>query len=58
MMSLLRNLRHGFRLAGDIFLFSFVNRVYWLVPLLLVLLVMGALIVVGQTAAPYLYTLF
>ena len=35
------------------------NKKFWLIPLLLVLLLLGALIVLGGTAAaPFIYTLF
>jgi hypothetical protein len=35
------------------------NKKYWLIPLLAVLLLMGALIILGGTAAaPFIYTLF
>ena len=35
------------------------NKKWWLTPVILVLLVLGALIVIGGTAAaPFIYTLF
>ena len=35
------------------------NKKYWLIPLLVILLLMGALIILGGTAAaPFIYTLF
>ena len=35
------------------------NKKWWLTPIILVLLVLGALIVIGGTAAaPFIYTLF
>ena len=35
------------------------NKKYWLIPLLLVLLTLGALVLLGGTAAaPFIYTLF
>jgi hypothetical protein len=35
------------------------NKKWWLVPVILVLLLMGALLVLGATgAAPFIYTLF
>jgi len=35
------------------------NRKYWLVPIVLILLLVGALIILGSTAAaPFIYTLF
>ena len=35
------------------------NKKYWLIPLLIILLLFGALIALGSSAAaPYVYTLF
>jgi Family of unknown function (DUF5989) len=35
------------------------NKKYWLIPLLLILLLIGALVILGSTAAaPFIYTLF
>lgn len=42
-------------------LWSFVrfNKKWWLTPIILVLLILGAIIVIGGTAAaPFIYTLF
>ncbi len=47
-----------FRLLGDVWAFARANKAWWIVPLVLVLLVLGALIVTGQAAAPFIYTLF
>ncbi len=38
--------------------FARANRVYWIIPLILVLGLTGFLVVVGQSAAPLTYTLF
>jgi len=52
-------LRHGLRMARDVVGYSVHNRVWWLVPMMALLVVVIGLIVVGQAAAPYtLYTLF
>ena len=51
--------RHTARLVREIFGYAVVNRVVWPVPVVLALLVLTAVIVVGQTAAPLtLYTVF
>lgn len=35
------------------------NKKYWMIPIIIVLLVFGALIVLsGSSAAPFIYTLF
>ncbi len=51
-------LRHFGRLFVELVAYSLVNRVWWPVPLVLFLLALGAFIVIGQTAAPFIYTLF
>jgi hypothetical protein len=46
-------------LAGELFGFLRDSRKWWLAPILLALLVIGALAVLAQTAAaPFIYTLF
>lgn len=49
---------YSFRLFGEFVRFARENRVYWIVPLILVLGFAALLVVTGQTAAPLLYTLF
>ena len=45
--------------AGEVWYFLRTNKRWWLTPLLLVLLLLGAIIVLGGTgAAPFIYTLF
>ena len=52
-------LRHAARLAGELVGFAFVNRLWWLLPMVLVLAVASLVIVVGQAAAPVtLYPMF
>lgn len=52
-------IRHLFRLAGDFTSYAVVNRVWWILPLMMLLGLLVAFITVGQAAAPYtLYTLF
>ena len=43
----------------EFWLFLVQNRKWWLTPILVTLLLLGALVVVGGTAAaPFIYTLF
>jgi hypothetical protein len=45
--------------AREMWDFVRVNKKWWLTPIILVLLVLGALIIIGGTAAaPFIYTLF
>ena len=45
-------------LLRELFLFARQNKVYWIVPLVLMLLVAALLIFTTQTTAPFVYTLF
>lgn len=51
-------LRHIGRLFLELFAYSLINRVWWPIPLVLLLLSVGLIAVIGQTAAPFIYTLF
>jgi hypothetical protein len=55
----LLGVRHAARLGSDFAAYAVVNRVWWIVPLVLVLLSVAVLIVVGHAAAPLtLYPMF
>ena len=55
----MRRIRHFIRLLRDIGGYAVVNRAYWIVPLVVILLVFSALILAGQVAAPFtIYPLF
>jgi hypothetical protein len=44
---------------GEVFQMLRHNKKYWLIPILLVLLALGALVLLGGTAAaPFIYSLF
>ena len=45
-------------LFKEFFRFARAHKVYWIVPLVIVLGMMVALIAVGQFSAPFIYTLF
>lgn len=51
-------LKHSGKLFGEFVAFAKENKVYWIVPLILVLALIALLIVAGQGAAPFIYTLF
>ena len=57
-LPVMRRLRHLANLLGEITRYSLVNRVWWPVPLIGTLLVLGLVVVVGQASAPFIYTLF
>jgi drug/metabolite transporter superfamily protein YnfA len=47
-------------LAGEFWLFLRHNKKYWLLPIILVLFVVGALLVFAQSSAlaPFIYSIF
>ena len=51
-------LEHFGRLVRDIASYSWVNEVWWPLPLFLTLLVIGALAFVTQVSAPFIYAIF
>lgn len=51
-------LRHAGALITEFLRFARAHKAYWLVPLLVVLGLIVLLIAVGQTSAPFIYTLF
>ena len=51
-------LRHVGRLLGHLWGFAAENKVWWMVPLVVVLGLIGLLIVFAQTSAPFIYTLW
>jgi hypothetical protein len=51
--------RHLLGLVNEFFMYSVVNRTWWLIPVMLLTATMMLLITIGQTAAPYsLYAFF
>jgi hypothetical protein len=53
-------LREFFNFAKEFWDFTKVRKKYWLIPILFVLVLFGALIVLtsGSAIAPFIYTLF
>lgn len=54
----MRFIKYLGRLLGEFLSFAWHNKAWWIVPVVLVLLLMAMLIVLGQTTAPFIYTLF
>jgi len=54
----MRYLKHLCRLIKDLIGFAWENKAWWIVPVVIVLLLLGLVIVGGQGAAPFIYTLF
>ncbi len=54
----MRLARHLLLLLKEFGLFAWHNKAWWIIPIILTLLLLSALIFVGQSAAPFIYTLF
>ena len=54
----MRFIRHLVLLLKEFGLFAWHNKAWWIVPIVLLFLLLGALVFVGQSAAPFIYTMF
>ncbi len=59
-MNLLTGLVNRFGIAGELIEFFWMHKWWWLTPMLLALLLVGALVIFAQSSAiaPFIYTLF
>lgn len=59
-MRILRDIANKFSIAGELLSFLWRRKMWWLIPIVAVLLVFGILIVVGSATGvgPFIYTLF
>ncbi len=59
-MKFVRTASRNLGVAGELFSFFMQNKRWWLVPMIVVLFLLGALIVLAQSSAiaPFIYTLF
>jgi len=53
-----RFLKHIGILLKEFGEFAWHNKAWWIIPVVLVLLLLAFLVVAGQSAAPFIYTLF
>jgi hypothetical protein len=55
-----QGLRTRFGIAGELLTFLWQQKLWWLIPMVLVLLLFGGLLVTAQSSAlgPFIYTLF
>lgn len=52
-------IRTRFAIIGELFSFLWKQKMWWLIPMIAVLLVFGLLLVVaGSSLGPFIYTLF
>ena len=54
----MRFAKYLLRLLKEVGEFAWHNKAWWIVPIVLVILLLSLLVFVGQTAAPFIYTLF
>lgn len=54
----MRRLKNLFRLLGELWSFAKTHKVWWIVPLVVILLVVSLLIVGVSTISPFIYSLF
>lgn len=54
----MRFLRHLVNLLKGFLGFAWENKAWWIIPVIAVLLLLGLLIALGQSSAPFIYTLF
>ncbi len=59
-MKILRNVTTGMATVSELIGYFWEQRRWWLIPFVIVLLLLGALIVIGEVTgiAPFIYTLF
>ncbi len=50
--------KHLWNLVKEILAFSLQHKKWWMFPVLLMFLMIALLVVVGQSTAPFIYTLF
>jgi hypothetical protein len=54
----MRKLSYGWKLLRELGQFARQNKVYWIVPLIIVLLLAAIVVFGSQSAAPFIYTLY
>ena len=59
-MKWVRRLARRFSIIGELFRFLWQQRLWWLIPMMIVLLLFGVLLLLAQSTplAPFVYTLF
>jgi hypothetical protein len=55
---MLRRVNHFFRLCRELYLYASFNRAWWFFAMMLLLFAITAFVIVGQTLAPFVYTMF
>jgi hypothetical protein len=60
MKSFLRSMRSNLGVAGELIGFLWQRKLWWLIPMVTVLMIMGLLLIFASTSGigPFIYTLF
>jgi len=60
MINFIRGMLTNFGVAGELMRFLWARKLYWLIPMVVVLLIFGLLMIFASTSgiAPFIYTLF
>ncbi|MFQ5801462.1 MAG: DUF5989 family protein [Candidatus Methylomirabilales bacterium] len=58
--SLLSGVKTRFQIAGELLIFLWEGKLWWLAPMVFILLIVGVLLLLAQSSAiaPFIYTLF
>lgn len=59
-MRIARNILTGSGTVGELFQFLWMRKLWWLIPFVVALLVVGMVVLAGQASgiSPFIYTLF
>jgi hypothetical protein len=59
-MKWLRRISKGFGVVGELFGFLWQQKLWWLIPMVGILLILGVMLIFAQSSplAPFVYTLF
>ncbi len=59
-MKLLRSVVERFQIGGELVAFFWTYKRWWIIPMVVILLMVGALVLFAQSSAiaPFIYTLF
>ena len=59
-MTLIKDFTARMGIAGELILFLWMNKLWWTIPMVVMLLMFGALMVLSQSSVvgPFIYTLF
>jgi len=58
-MKTMRGLLSRFPVVGELMVFLWQRKLWWLIPVVVMLVILGLLVVLGSTGvAPFIYTLF